>query len=193
MRLLVLLASAALLALPAAASVPPAAPAPSPWPAVATLPGGERIRITRVDAVDVVFDRLGSEPTEDEPETVTAPAQGVPAAGLVDLLSPTAVAAHIAAKLAEPMPQPVPAEVGSGQIRAGMIALGYAADMDALDALIAAQLAAIEDATQRAVAVALWRHATVFRREHTVISQVAAALEKSPADIDALFRLAATF
>jgi hypothetical protein len=88
----------------------------------------------------------------------------------------------------------VPAEVGAGQIRAAMIASGIAADVDALDAQIVAALAAnVPDATQRAVALALWRHATAFRRDHATIALVSAALGKTSAEIDALFILAASF
>lgn len=87
----------------------------------------------------------------------------------------------------------VPASVGSGQIRAALIASGVAADDDALSTAIETILANIPDATQRAIAVTLWRNASEFRRDHPFINIVQGALNKTHAEIDDLFRLAATF
>jgi hypothetical protein len=105
-------------------------------------------------------------------------------------------AADIAYALAHPSmpPSPVPAVVGSGQIRAAMIASGIAADDAALDALIEGALAgAIADATERAIALTLWRNASDFKRDNAFIAAAQLALGKSAAEIDDLFRLAATF
>lgn len=89
---------------------------------------------------------------------------------------------------------PVPAEVGSGQIRAAMIELEYAADDSALDTLIeGAIVAAVPAGKERQKALTLWRNASTFKRTHPFISVVKAVLAKSDADIDALFILAASF
>jgi hypothetical protein len=95
--------------------------------------------------------------------------------------------------LPPPPPDPVPQTVGSGQIRAAMIASGYASDDDALSATIEAILFQIPDQDHRAIAVTLWRNAAEFRRNHPFLGAVQAALGKTDADIDDLFRLAATF
>jgi hypothetical protein len=117
---------------------------------------------------------------------------GIPAADPAAPLTAEALAAH----LANPQPPAVavPAEVGAGQIRAAMIAIGIAADVDALDALIATSLEQnIANATERAVALALWRHAGAFKRDNAFVLTAATALGKTSAEIDDLFRLAATF
>lgn len=87
---------------------------------------------------------------------------------------------------------PAPKKVGSGQIRAAMILSGIAADDDALSTLIEGILANIPDESEQAVAVTLWRNASEFKRDHKFIAAVQAALGKTDADIDQLFRLAAT-
>jgi hypothetical protein len=103
-------------------------------------------------------------------------------------------AAAVATPAVAPVVAPVPAEVGAGQIRAAMIATGIAADVEALDALITTALeTSVPDATQRAVALALWRHASAFKRDNAFVEAARLALNKTPAEIDALFRLAATF
>jgi hypothetical protein len=92
-----------------------------------------------------------------------------------------------------PPPPPVPQTVGSGQIRAAMIAAGYAGNDDALSVLVESILDAIPDPKQRAIAVTLWRNASEFRRDHPFLGAFKAGLGKTDADIDDLFRLAATF
>ena len=92
-----------------------------------------------------------------------------------------------------PPPLPVPKSVGSGQIRAAMILSGFAANDDALSATMESILDAIPNTTQRAVAITLWRNASDFRRNHSFIDIVKAALGKTDEDIDDLFRLADTF
>lgn len=117
---------------------------------------------------------------------------GIPAADPAAPLTAAALAAHIANPPAPAVA--IPAEIGSGQIRAAMIAIGIAADVDALDTLISTALAEnIADATERAVALALWRHATTFKRNNAFILTAAAALGKTPAEIDEVFVLGATF
>lgn len=89
---------------------------------------------------------------------------------------------------------PVPTVVGSGQIRAALIACGVAADDDALNALVEAALAgAIADTTQRAIALTLWRNASEFVRGNAFIATAKGALGLSDEQVDDLFRLAATF
>lgn len=88
---------------------------------------------------------------------------------------------------------PVPQIVGSGVIRAAMIASGYAANDDALSALIESILEAIPDPSQKAIAITLWRNSSEFRRNHPFLKVVQSALGKTDKDIDDLFRLAATF
>lgn len=46
-------------------------------PKIGTLSDGSRVRVIRADPVDIVFDRLGVEPEEGDPETILAPACGV--------------------------------------------------------------------------------------------------------------------
>lgn len=93
-----------------------------------------------------------------------------------------------------PIVAAVPASVGSGQIRAAMIASGLGADDAALDSLINGALtAAVADPTQRAIALALWGYASEFRRDNAFIATARAALGMTDAQIDDLFRLAATF
>lgn len=87
-----------------------------------------------------------------------------------------------------------PDEVGSGQIRAALIALDVAADDDALDSLITTAITnAVADAKQRAIALTLWRNAATFKRDNAFVVAVQAALGKTDADMDNIFRLAATF
>lgn len=111
------------------------------------------------------------------------PAQATAAADLAAYL-----AAHPLAFAA------VPTKVGSGQIRAALIASGLAADDAALDTLVEGALTnALADATRRAIALTLWRNASEFHRAHAFIATAQAALGQSPDQIDDLFRLAATF
>lgn len=104
-------------------------------------------------------------------------------------------AAAVATPQNPPAPvAPVPSVVGSGQIRAALIASGIAADDDALNGLVEGALtAAIADATERAIALTLWRNASEFVRDNAFIATAQAALGLSDAQVDDLFRLAATF
>lgn len=54
-------------------------------PQIATLTSGQRIRITRADTSAYVFDKLGAEPAEGQPEIVIAGACGVPGGEFADL------------------------------------------------------------------------------------------------------------
>jgi len=84
-------------------------------------------------------------------------------------------------------PAPVPQEVGAGQIRAAMITTGIAPDLATLNATFESFLAGNE------IGLALWRHATSFKRDYPLIEAARIALGKTTEEVDDLFRLAATF
>jgi hypothetical protein len=65
--------------------------------------------------------------------------------------------------------------------------LGAGVPLVSIDGLIAA----IPDATQRAIAAVEWEYATQYERTHPLIAQVGAALMLSPEQIDAAFTEAA--
>lgn len=65
-------------------------------PLVGFLPGGARVRVTRIDAADIVFDRLGAQPQGQDPEIVLESGLGVPARG-VEFATFAEVLAFIAA------------------------------------------------------------------------------------------------
>lgn len=89
---------------------------------------------------------------------------------------------------------PVPKEVGGFQLRAAMIALGWAETLQDLDWIIKASIdAAIPDLTQRQIAYAGWDNASAFKRNHQFISLVKIVMNKNDDEIDNLFRLASTF
>lgn len=158
----------------------------SPWPAVTTLPTGERIRITRVDAADVVYDLLGAAPEGDAPETVTAPAQGVPSSPSLDKTSVAAVVTHIAEKLAAPPPVVVPATVTRRQLKEWLIAHDLIESVDAA-------LAAIPDAKAKRIALNWWTESQEFHRDHPLLKALGAQLTPplTAAQIDAAFIAAA--
>ncbi len=100
----------------------------------------------------------------------------------------------------EPYVEPVPQEVGSGQIRAALVALGWItltnpSNADAeVDAWASALIElAVSDPGQKAIAHLLWRNASGFKRENQFILLVATILEKTSEETDTLFRTAATF
>jgi hypothetical protein len=77
-------------------------------------------------------------------------------------------------------PAPVPASASPLQIRKALRQMDLKA---AIDTFIAAQ----DEETQEA-----WEYAVQIDRDNSLIAQAAAVLEKTEADIDALFRLAVT-
>ena len=107
----------------------------------------------------------------------------------------TLTAEALAAHLANPpvAPVAVPSEVGSGQLRAAMVRLGWAANDDVINATIEAAIeAAIPAGTTREEARTLWRNASAFKRDHAFLGLVAVAMSKTADDVDALFITAAT-
>lgn len=99
-----------------------------------------------------------------------------------------------------PGPGPVPFEVGSGQIRAALVALGWVtiqnpSNADAeVDAWAAALIElAVQDPGQKTIAHLLWKNASGFKRQNQFILLVATILEKTSDETDTLFRTAATF
>lgn len=81
-----------------------------------------------------------------------------------------------------PPPPKVPAVVSPAQmVRA----------LDRMGLLVPVQAAVA--ASPDALTKALWAHTTTFHRNEPLIAQIAAALNKTDADVDALFLLAATF
>ena len=75
-------------------------------PQIATLANSARVRITRADASDIVFDLLGAEPAITDPltpETVLAPCRGVIGGTFADFAG---VVAHLESELAKPAPAP---------------------------------------------------------------------------------------
>jgi hypothetical protein len=82
----------------------------------------------------------------------------------------------------------VPPVVGPAQLRIAM-----RRQLSITAAQVDATIAAIPDADGRADATDLWQYATEIRRDHPLLTQLATALSLTSADIDAAFRLAATF
>lgn len=71
------------------------------------------------------------------------------------------------------------------QIRLGLIQSGITI------AQVEAAIASIDDPSDRAIAEVEWEYASEFRRTHPLIDQVAAELELSPEQIDAMWIAAA--
>lgn len=93
----------------------------------------------------------------------------------------------------EPEPE-IPYSVGPFQIRAALLALGYADSEVNLDTLIENAIdVAVTDPTQNIFAKLAWKRASEFRRDSAFIEVARLALGKSPEDIDLLFTTAATF
>ena len=99
-----------------------------------------------------------------------------------------------------PPPEPVPQEVGSGQIRAALVALGWItltnpSNADAeVDAWATALIeGAVPDPATKAIAHLLWRNASTFKRDNQFVLLVATILEKTTEQTDQLFRTASTF
>lgn len=101
---------------------------------------------------------------------------------------------ELAAWQANNVPVPyVPPEVGGGQITAAMIELDYAATPGELDTLIVGIIeAAVPAGKERQKAIALWRRAGTFKRDHPMIEAVRLVLGKTHEQIDQLFQLADT-
>jgi hypothetical protein len=79
-----------------------------------------------------------------------------------------------------PVPAPVPAEVSPLQMRRALNAAGL---RPAVEAAVAAADQEVQDA---------WDYATTIRRDHPLLASMATQLGLTEAQIDALFRAAAT-
>lgn len=102
--------------------------------------------------------------------------------------------------LIETPPSPVPFEVGSGQIRAALVAAGWVTITNPsnpdpeIDTWVSAMLeAAVPDTGQKTIAYLLWHNASSFKRNNQFIALVSALTGKTQQQTDDLFRLAATF
>jgi hypothetical protein len=85
-----------------------------------------------------------------------------------------------------PKPEPVPSEVSNAQARESLIRLGIS--ISSVDAA----LAAITDPVEREVAVTQWEYRSTIRRDAELVVSMAGAMNLTPAQVDDLFRLAAT-
>lgn len=90
--------------------------------------------------------------------------------------------------LSEPLasPTPVPSEVSNAQAREALIRSGISI------ASVDAALAAISDPVEREVAVTQWEYRSSIRRDAGLVVSMAGAMNLTPAQVDDLFRLAAT-
>lgn len=102
-------------------------------------------------------------------------------------LTAEALAAWLATPPVVP-PPPVPESVGPAQLR---IAIRHLHGITS--GAVYAVISAIPDAADQDDARDLWEYATVIRRDHPLIASLAAAFELASAQIDDVFRLAATF
>jgi hypothetical protein len=100
----------------------------------------------------------------------------------------------------EPYVAPVPSEVGSGQIRAALVAEGWvtittpSTPDPEIDAWVSALIeAAVANPGQKAIAYLLWHNASVFKRSDQFVLMVAALTGKTSEQIDQLFTTANTF
>ena len=84
------------------------------------------------------------------------------------------------------MPVPVPSEVSNAQAREALIRSGISI------ASVNAALAAIPDPVEREVAVTQWEYRATIRRDAELVTSMAGAMNLTPAQVDDLFRLAAT-
>jgi hypothetical protein len=85
-----------------------------------------------------------------------------------------------------PSPEPVPSEVSNAQAREALIRSGIS--ISSVDAA----LAAITDPVEREVAVTQWEYRSTIRRDAELVVSMAGAMNLTPAQVDDLFRLAAT-
>jgi hypothetical protein len=86
------------------------------------------------------------------------------------------------APVIEPEPEPVPQQVTPRQIRLALIDRGIMPEQ------ITQMLSGIEDEVLRAKSLAEWEFASVVKRNHPLIAQLAGALEFGAEDVDDVFR-----
>ena len=130
------------------------------------------------------------------------PDDAQPAEGFVVLDTIAELEAWKTANPPEPEPYvaPVPSEVGSGQIRAALVAEGWvtittpSTPDPEIDAWVSALIeAAVANPGQKAIAYLLWHNASVFKRTDQFVLMVAALTGKTSEQIDQLFTTANTF
>ena len=83
-------------------------------------------------------------------------------------------------------PEPVPSEVSNAQAREALIRSGISI------ASVNSALAAIPDPVEREVAVTQWEYRATIRRDADLVVSMSGAMNLTPAQVDDLFRLAAT-
>lgn len=91
------------------------------------------------------------------------------------------IASGNAPKAAPDVPDLVPQVVKSGNFKRALWELGWYADVE-----VAARAA-------NGLAQVLWLGASEFERDHPLVASIARAIGKDDADLDRLFRLAATY
>lgn len=85
-----------------------------------------------------------------------------------------------------PAPEPVPATVSNQQLRLALIDAGI------MPSAILAQLQAMPSGAAKEKALAAWEYANEFRRDHPLVTALSAQLGLTSAQVDSLFRSAAT-
>jgi hypothetical protein len=88
-------------------------------------------------------------------------------------------------------PMPVVEAASPATIRVALRRL-HGVTNAALDATVGAVLAGIADPGERDDAETLWLYSVSIRRDHPLVAAVGAALNLTPAEVDDVFRLAAT-
>lgn len=85
-----------------------------------------------------------------------------------------------------PVPEPVPQAVSNQQLRLALIDAGI------MPSAILAQLQAMPAGAAKEKALAAWEYANEFRRDHPLVAALSAQLGLTSAQVDGLFRAAAT-
>lgn len=149
------------------------------------LGDGVFARVLRVDSTDIAFD-LGT--MAGDVFTPTAVLQGVPPVAEFDQENPpddTALAAHIADKLANPIPV-VPRVVSRAQF---MVAIRR--ELDLVEADIYALISGMDAGETQETARDLFEHAREFHRNNATLLALAAAEGITSTQLDDVFRVAA--
>lgn len=89
------------------------------------------------------------------------------------------------------VPEPVPEAASPATIRVALRRL-HGVTNAALDATVGAVLGGISDPGERDDAETLWLYSVSIRRDHPLVAAVGSSLNLTPAEVDDVFRLAAT-
>jgi hypothetical protein len=108
-----------------------------------------------------------------------------------DEYDPTKPNNNIIEQYDDGQPLPVPDAASPATIRVALRRLHGVTNAQ-LDATVGAVLAAIPDPGERDDAETLWLYSVSIRRDHPIVAAVGAALNLTPAEVDDVFRLAAT-